>query len=487
MLRLRGQKNIFLLAALLAVVFCLCAAACRPASQSAVTPDGNGVVSVSAGDSLPDLEELRSYDSLVTFDFGTREPDLDYLHELRTIFPDCDIRFEMQIGGKKYGADTVSIVSPALTADDVKKLSALKELQTVDARGSACVKELKLYASEHPECIVCYSETVFGEEVSNLDTYLDLSDKRVRIDQLKSVLDDHPNLTDVNLIGCSLDNSEKYDLHASYPGITFYWNIYYGDETFRSTDKKLDFTRLYFNGLDDLIQLTGCFMDPEYVDVSTHGYENSEMERISSLYPDTLFVWMIRVSSMGVRTDVEVFDGTGIKGKLSSSQLRDLRYCRNLKAIDLSRQKVTDLSFLSDLSELRVLLLGNNSVTDLSPLAGLENLQYIELYNNGITDISALSGHQNLKDVNLTGNQIGDMSPLSSCPLLQYVHLSRNPCSEDAAQQDSLRSALPDTLFVFDESSATRGWNNTEHSLIVDRTIVSRHYYDIDQGIVGID
>ena len=199
-----------------------------------MTPDGNGVVSFSAGDSLPDLEELRSYDSLVSFDFGTREPDLDYLHELRTIFPDCDIRFEMQIGGKKYGADTVSIVSPALTADDVKKLSALKELQTVDARGSACVEELKLYASEHPECIVCYSETVFGEEVSNLDTYLDLSDKRVRIDQLKSVLDDHPNLTDVNLIGCSLDNSEKYDLHASYPGITFYWNIYYGDETFRT-------------------------------------------------------------------------------------------------------------------------------------------------------------------------------------------------------------------------------------------------------------
>ena len=112
---------------------------------------------------------------------------------------------------------------------------------------------------------------------------------------------------------------------------------------------------------------------------------------------------------------------------------------------------------------------------------------WVELYNSGITDISALSGHQNLKDVNLTGNQIGDMSPLSSCPLLQYVHLSRNPCSEDAAQQDSLRSALPDTLFVFDESSATRGWNNTEHSLIVDRTIVSRHYYDIDQGIVGID
>ena len=305
--------------------------------------------------------------------------------------------------------------------------------------------------------------------------------------ELKQALDDHPNLSDVNLIGCSLDNSEKYDLHTSYPDITFYWNIYYGDESFRSTDKKLDFTRLYFNGLDDLIQLTGCFMDPEYVDVSTHGYEKSEMERIGSLYPDTLFVWMIRVASMGVRTDVEVFDGTGIKGKLKSSQLQDLRYCRNLKAIDLSKQQVTDLSFLSELSELRVLLLGNNSVTDISPLEGLQNLQYLELYNNGITDISALSDHQNLKDVNLTGNQIVDMSPLSSCTLLQYVHLSRNPCSEDASQQENLKAALPDTLFVFDESSATRGWNNTEHSLIVDRTIVSRHYYDLDQGIVGID
>lgn len=487
MLRLRGQKNLFVLTALLAVVFCLSAAACRPASQSAVTPDGNGVLSVSAGDSLPDIEELRSYDSLASFDFGTREPDLDYLNELRTMFPDCDIRFEMQIGGKTYGADTVSFVSSDLTAEDVKKLSALKELQTVDARGSACVEELKLFASEHPECVVCYSETVFGEEVSNLDTYLDLSDKRVRIDQLKSVLDDHPNLTDVNLIGCSLDNSEKYDLHASYPNITFYWNIYFGDGTFRSTDTKLDFTRLYFSGLDDLIQLVGCFMHPEYVDLSTHGYENAQMETLCSRFPDTLFVWMVRISTLGVRTDVEVFDGTGLKNKLKSSQLRNLKYCRRLKAIDLTSQQITDLDFLSGLPELRVLLLANNAITDLSPLSGLQNLQYAALYNNAVQDVSALSGLRNLKDLNLSGNKIDDMSPLASCPALQYVHLSKNPCSGNAAQQDALKTSLPDALFVFDETSMTRGWKNLEHTLIANRTIVSRHYYDLDQGVISID
>lgn len=472
-----------MLTALFTIIFCLCAGACR----SAVTPDENGVLSVSADESLPDLEELRSYDSMASFDFGTREPDPDYLRGLRTMFPDCDIRFEMQIGGKKYNADTVSIVSSALTAEDVKKLSALIKLQTVDARGSACVEELKLFASEHPECVVCYSETVFGEEVSNLDTYLDLSDKRVRLDQLKSVLDDHPNLTDVNLIGCSLDNSEKYDLHASYPGITFYWNIYFGDGTFRSTDTKLDFTRLYFSGIDDLIQLVGCFMHPEYVDLSTHGYENAQMEAVCSQFPDTLFVWMVRISTIGVRTDVEVFDGTGLKNKLKSTQLRNLKYCRRLKAIDLTGQQITDLDFLSDLPDVRDLFLANNSITDLSPLSGLQNLQYAALYNNAIQDISALSGLRNLKDLNLTGNKIDDMSPLASCPALQYVHLSKNPCSENAGQQDVLKTSLPDTLFVFDETSPTRGWKNLEHTLIANRTIVSRHYYDLDQGVISID
>ena len=147
MLRLRGQKNFIVLTALLTIIFCLCAGACRSASHPAVTPDENGVLSVSADESLPDLEELRSYDSMASFDFGTREPDPDYLRGLRTMFPDCDIRFEMQIGGKKYSADTVSIVSSALTAEDVKKLSALNKLQTVDARGITCVEELKLFAS----------------------------------------------------------------------------------------------------------------------------------------------------------------------------------------------------------------------------------------------------------------------------------------------------------------------------------------------------
>ena len=471
----------------LTVALCLLIAACAPASHDAEVPDGKGTISVSARDSLPSLEELRSLDSLASFDFGNQEPDLAYLAEITSLFPDCDVRFEMEIGGKKYTQDTVSLVSSDLTDADVLKLSALKSLRTVDARGSGCVEALKQFASDHPECIVCYSETLFDEEVSNLDTYLDLSNKRVRLPNLRSVLDDHPNLSDVNLIGCSLDNGEKYELHTDYPGITFYWNIYYGDKIFKSTDTKLDFTTLNLNGLDDLIQLTGCFMKPEYVDVSTHGFENSEMEKICSAFPDTLFVWMVRISGLGVRTDVEVFDGTGLKNRLKSSQLSDLRYCRRLKAVDLRRQQITDLDFLSDLTELRVLLLGNNSVSDLSPLSGLKNLQYLSLYNNAIRDISPLSGLPNLTDVNLTGNQIEDMSPLASCGLLQYVHLSQNPCSGNLSQQDGLKASLPDTLFAFDESSPTRGWNNTEHTLIAERTIVSRHYYELDQGVIGID
>lgn len=486
MLSINGKKSIIVRTAVLTAALCLSVSACKPAPADA-EPDGTKPVSIVSEDRLPDLEELKSYDSLTSLDFGSQEPDPDYLKQIWALYPDCDIRFEIEIAGQKYPSDAVSVVSSALTPADVKKLSLLRSLQTVDARGSECVDELKQFAADHPECVVCYSETLFGEEVSNLDTYLDLSDKRIRLPELKAALDDHPNLTDVNLIGCPLDNSEKYELHASYPDITFYWNVYFGDGSFKSTDTKLDFTRLYFNGLDDLIELTGCFMHPAYVDVSTHGFENADMETISDLYPDTMFVWMVRISALSVRTDVEVFDGTGLKEKLKSSQLDGLRYCRNLKAVDLTRQQITDLGFLSGLPELRVLLLGNNAVTDLSPIAELPNLQYLALYNNGITDISPLAGLQNLRDVNLSGNQIGDMSPLSSCPSLQFVHLSKNPCSEDLVQQDSVRSSLPNTLFVFDESSATRGWSNTEHSLIVDRTIVSRHYYDLDEGVKGIN
>ena len=146
MLRIKEQKHIPPLAVILTAVLCLSLSACRASEPAVQQPVGDTVQNITAGGSLPDLEELKSYGSLSSLDLGTLEPDPAYLEQVWALYPDCDIRFQVKIGGEIYPSDAVTVVSGNMSAEDVGKLYVLKSLQTVDARGSGCVEELKKFA-----------------------------------------------------------------------------------------------------------------------------------------------------------------------------------------------------------------------------------------------------------------------------------------------------------------------------------------------------
>ena len=57
----------------------------------------------------------------------------------------------------------------------------------------------------------------------------------------------------------------------------------------------------------------------------------------------------------------------------------------------LNYNLISDISLLSDLTNLGLLTLDNNSISGISPLSGLTSLGSLHLDNNSIHDISALS------------------------------------------------------------------------------------------------
>jgi Leucine-rich repeat (LRR) protein len=98
--------------------------------------------------------------------------------------------------------------------------------------------------------------------------------------------------------------------------------------------------------------------------------------------------------------DIEEFE-------LSSSDINDLdgvQFCINAKTIDVS----------------------NNRITDLTPLIGLTNLEELNLSDNQIGYIDGLSNLTNLKSVQLSNNYIEDISPLFELKLLEYADLRVN-------------------------------------------------------------
>ena len=130
------------------------------------------------------------------------------------------------------------------------------------------------------------------------------------------------------------------------------------------------------------------------------------------------------------------------------SVLKDLE---KLKEFDFSKTNITDLTSVSKLTNLisivsnlqapSISILSNsvnvmdvtlNPITDLEPIRNLVNLSYISLCGHEISDISVLSDFTQLVDVNLDKNKIFDMSPLKEQRNLYRISLLDQTVDDEA-------------------------------------------------------
>ena len=154
-------------------------------------------------------------------------------------------------------------------------------------------------------------------------------------------------------------------------------------------------------------------------ETSTH---KEQIEEMVSQFPQIEFGWTICFSEHRFRTDITAFSTLHFSKdrKHADEYISLVRYCKNLKALDIGHNAVTDLSFLYDLPDLRVLIIAVNQISDLTPVASLKKLEYLEIFNNYITDLTPLAGLTHLLDLNISYNYITDITPL-----LGLKHLKR--------------------------------------------------------------
>ena len=97
---------------------------------------------------------------------------------------------------------------------------------------------------------------------------------------------------------------------------------------------------------------------------------------------------------------------------------------------NVNSNHISDLSPLSDLTNLRSLYLGNNDISDITPLSNLINLTNLALGNNDISNITPLSNLTNLTTLNLNDNFVSNITPLSNLINLTNLDLGNNDISD---------------------------------------------------------
>jgi len=126
-----------------------------------------------------------------------------------------------------------------------------------------------------------------------------------------------------------------------------------------------------------------------------------------------------------------------------------------LKSLDLSRNRISDLTLLAGLTNLESLNMDNRwrrdiereeevFIIDITPLAGLTNLKYLDLSGNQISDLTPLAGLKNLESLRLSAQRepnederghrrgtviLSDITPLTGLTNLINLDLNENRIS----------------------------------------------------------
>ena len=156
------------------------------------------------------------------------------------------------------------------------------------------------------------------------------------------------------------------------------------------------------------------------------------------------------------------------------SNLSPLSNLTNLTVLDLTSNSISSISALSNLTSLTALHLGDNSISDISVLSRLTNLERLNLWDNSISDISSLSNLTNLTYLSLSGNRnISDISSLSNLTNLEILYLWGNSISSISAlsRLTNLKELYTGSNSISDISSLSGLTNLT--ILFLDRNSIS--------------
>ncbi|KAL0217318.1 hypothetical protein RCL1_007899 [Eukaryota sp. TZLM3-RCL] len=168
-------------------------------------------------------------------------------------------------------------------------------------------------------------------------------------------------------------------------------------------------------------------------DVHTLRYYSRELESLEGLQ---LFYGLQTLFLLGCK----VSDLTPILGltelrelkmlELPVLDLSTLAACNRLETLYLSDMSLSDISPLSFCTNLVYLTLEETQVVDISPLSTCTKLRCLDLSDSPVSDISPLAGCEELTVLRLENTKVADISPLSTCTRLRELYLQDTPVSK---------------------------------------------------------
>lgn len=410
-----------------------------------------------SGAAIGEWEKLQELTVLKELNLKDTGITLEQYNTLSAALPGCAISWSVPIGDGFVDCVATELNLNTLTAENLDLLACFPQLTRLSVNSlddDTLIDEIqaRYYGLEFS-----YNLEVCGKTYPHNAEILDLSDATA--EELAAKLPYLPHVTTVNLTDQVPSNEDMIPLIEGFPQITFVFDFEVFGVATNSTADFLDLSNIQFTDTSEIDAIMPLFYNLAKVDMIHCGIPNEDMGALNERYPDTLFVWMVKLHRKEFRTDITELIPVKHDVWITDPDCPNLCYFTELVALDLGHMHIHSCEFIAHMPKLKYLVLADSPLSDFSPLAGLENLIFLELFLCPIEDYTPLTTLKSLQDLNIcyTG---ADPTPLMEMTWLNNLWFSQpmyHPMSKEKAQ--ALRDALPNTRIRLESGSSTgAGW-----------------------------
>lgn len=412
-----------------------------------------------------DISQLEQYPDLKTLDL-TGSTCYGAIADYMSKHPQVAVTYTVSLGNVTVGNGTTELVlkpSDYVWETLLENLNYLPQMTDIQFPGTELTMEqITTLREAYPNLTVDYTVTLMGLELSASTAELDLTGLQPsQVEQTAQVCSLLPGLTNVELMDASgqsaLSVEDVGKLCAAAPQAVFHYVFDLFGKTVSTTDERIEFVKQNIGNKGEqelrnaLAILRGC----SYLLLDDCGFDSEILAKAREDFPDTKVVWRIYAGTRNYMTDTEVLRAVY---HVDDTNSYEMRYCNEVKYMDLGHNtEMTDLSFISFMPDLEIVILSGSPITDLSPFAGNENVEFLELaYCGTLKDVSPLAECPNLKYLNISYTKVKDLSVLKDLHMDRICYLGSG---FSQSERETLKGQFPECWITLDgRTPYGKGW-----------------------------
>lgn len=404
-------------------------------------------------------------------------------------YPKVEVTYTVKLGTITVSnTETALVLDPGICDYDTlaQNLGYLPILETVSLpRTTFSAQEIVALQGLYPDIVFEYTMIVLGQELSDQTKELNLSVlEQDRISEVAAKLGLFPNIEKVELMDSAgqsrLSMADVKTLQESAPNTQFHYIFDLFGKKVATTDERIEFVKenIGNEGEQELRNALDILKGCSYLLLDDCGFDNEVLAKVRDDYPDTEVVWRIHVWQRSWLTDTDTIRAVY---HVDDSNCGPFKYCTKTKYIDMGHnEELTDISFISYMPELEIVILSGSPITDLTPFENATKLIFLELaYCGNIKDVTALAGCTSLANINLSYTKVSDISPLYELPLEQLCAVKSKI---QWASWEKIMEVRPDCTIRYDGSQPYgTGWRYKRSGAFTDIYKRVREVFNLDE------